>query len=200
MKSDFEQLKEDIEFNKQFPLFADVDDETLGQRKDGYFMRVIDEDDSGNSIIQIVMDNGHIYCTDGADVRRGKDIPNDVFIHKHIEKILYDFLASSQLPVNQVVFCSDNEVAITSFVRLLIDREQKIVSLTNILVPQECKYHNHGKRLISQIFQKCKLFGYRFLLVDMVQSFYNRMVKRGATVIVENDIVEVTDVTDLNQH
>ena len=36
-------------------------------------------------------------------------------------------------------------------------------------------------------------------LVDMVEGFYNRMVKRGATVIEENDIVEINDKTDLKQ-
>ena len=200
VKSNIEQLKEDVEFNKLNPRFADVDDDVLGQRKEGYFIKVVDEDEDGNSVFQIVMDNGHTYCANGSDVQRGKDVPDAFFIHKHIEKILYDFLASSQLPVRQTVFCTENEVEISSFIRMVIDRSFRIVNLTNILVPLGYEHHNHGKNLISQIYGLCKVLGYRLLLVSMVQGFYNKMVKRGATIIFENDVVEITDGTDLGQH
>lgn len=124
-----------------------------------------------------------------------------MLIHKYLEKIVYDYVRQVPFPVKQDVFCSQYEVSVTSFIRLVIDRERRIVCITSIFIPRDPKYqyHNYGKDLIALIYQQCKALGYRLWLVDMVERFYNRMVKRGATVIEENDIVEINEETDLKQ-
>lgn len=68
------------------------------------------------------------------------------------------------------------------------------------MVPIEFHHNNYGKDLLAIIYQQCKNLGYRLWLIDMVQSFYDRMVKRGAKVIEVNDIVEIDDGTDLSKH
>lgn len=196
-----EEIKADSEYNKQYPLFADVDDEILGKRYQGYFLKDIDVDKDGNNIFSFVFDNGHHYFTNGQIVRRGDDIPDYVFIHKYLEKILYDYLRKVPFPVQKVVYCTQYEVSVTNLIRMVIDRALRIVSITNIFVPREQKYqyHNYGKDLIALIYEQCKRLGYKLWLVDMVEGFYRRMVKRGATVIEENNIVEINDKTDLKK-
>lgn len=199
--SSMDELKAEIEEIGQHPLFADVDDSDLGERKAGFYAKIIGEDNDGNSIFQIVLDNGHFYFINGNKVARGQDIPAEVLIHKYLEKIVYDYVRQMPFPVNKDVYCAQNEVSVSSFIRMVIDREQRIVCISNIFIPRdpEYQYHNYGKNLIALIYQRCKALGYKLWLVDMVEGFYNRMVKRGATVIEENDIVEINDKTDLKQ-
>lgn len=192
-------IKEEFEFNKQHPLFTDKDDDILGKRCQGYFLKNVDVDKDGNTVFSVVFDNGHHYFTNGQIVSRVEDIPDFVFIHKYLEKIVYDYVRQVPFPVRKDVYCSQYEVSVDSFIRMIVDRDQRIVSITNIFIPRdiEYRYHNYGKNLIALIYEQCKKLGYRLWLVDMVEGFYNRMVKRGATVIDENDIVEINDETDL---
>lgn len=198
-QSSMDKLKAEIEEVGQNPLFADVEDSDLGERKAGYFVKAIGEDKNGYTIFQIVFDNGHFYFVNGNNIARGQDISAEVLIHKYLEKIVYDYVRLMPFPVSKDVYCTQIEVSVTSFIRLVVDRVQRIVSITNIFIPREpeYQYHNYGKDLIALIYQQCKALGYKLWLVDMVEGFYNRMVKRGATVIEENDIVEINDGTDL---
>jgi len=198
--NDIEELKADYENSKLHSVFADVDDEILGRRCQGYFMKDVDVDKEGNTVFSVVFDNGHHYFTNGMDVTRAVDIPAKVFIHKYLEKVLYDYVQQAPFPVSNEVYCSQYEVSVTSFIRLVIDRDDRIVKVTNILVPIGFHHYNYGKDLLAIIYHRCKQLGYRLWLVDMVQSFYERMVKRGAKVIEVNDIVEVDDGTDLSGH
>lgn len=197
----FEELKADYEYNQQHSIFADVDDDILGKRCQGYYLKDVDVDKDGNTVFSVVFDNGHHYVTNGIDASRVDDIPGRVFIHKYLEKVVYDYVRQVPFPVKQDVICSQYEVSVESFIRMVTDRNQRIVSITNIFIPRfpEYQYHNYGKDLIALIYQQCKTLGYKLWLVDMVEGFYNRMVKRGATVIDENDIVEINDETDLSK-
>ena len=177
----FDALKADYEYNLQHLLFADVDDEILGKRCQGYFMKDVDVDKEGNTVFSVVFDNGHRYFTNGIDVTRANDIPAKFFIHKYLEKVLYDYVNQALFPVSKNVYCSQYEVSVTSFIRLVIDRDARIVKVTNILIPIGFHHHNYGKGLLALIYQQCKQLSYRLWLVDMVQSFYDRMVKRGST-------------------
>lgn len=194
-----EELKADYEYNKQHPIFVDVDDDLLGKRFQGYYLKDVDVDKDGNTVFSVVFDNGHHYVTNGNDASRANDIPCPVFIHKYLEKVVCDYVQEMPFPVSKDVYCVQNEISVTSFIRLIIDRDQCVVSITNIFIPRdpEYQYRNYGKNLIALIYQQCQTLGYKLWLVDMVEGFYNRMVKRGATVIEENNIVEINDETDL---
>ena len=198
--NDIEDLKTDHENSKVHSVFADVDDEILGRRCQGYFMKDVNVDKEGNTVYSVVFDNGHHYLTNGIDAKRADDIPAKVFIHKYLEKVLYAYVRLAPFPVSKDVHCSQYEVSVTSFIRLVIDRDDCIVKVTNILVPIGFHHHNYGKDLLALIYHHCKQLGYRLWFVDMVQSFYDRMVKRGAKVIEVNDIVEIDDGTDLSKH
>ncbi|MCL2649486.1 MAG: hypothetical protein FWD60_00485 [Candidatus Azobacteroides sp.] len=82
--------------------------------------------------------------------------------------------------------------------RIMFVHEANRVTIPNILVNGIFSHQGIGKKMISLVFNVCKLFGYRLFLVDMVESFYKRMLNRGAAVIVDYDIVEITDNTTLD--
>lgn len=73
----------------------------------------------------------------------------------------------------------------------------EFASITNILVPGGFKHQGLGKMIIARLYDIAKRHGRRLELHDMVQSFYTRMIARGA-VPRPNDSVEITDATDLN--
>ena len=52
------------------------------------------------------------------------------------------------------------------------------------------------EKLLSLIFNVCELSGYRLFIVDMVESFHEKLVKRGATYI-NYETVEITKFTNL---
>lgn len=70
--------------------------------------------------------------------------------------------------------------------------------MTNILLPRDLRRQDIGLKLISDIFLVCEKLGYKLRLTEMVESFYNRMVRRGAVVITPYDEVEITSETKLD--
>ncbi len=74
------------------------------------------------------------------------------------------------------------------------------VNISNIFIPFSMKWQNIGKDLISIIYKTVKKYNYNLFIVDFSsQTFYASLVKRGAEVIEDNNIVQITDDTDLSQ-
>lgn len=94
------------------------------------------------------------------------------------------------------IYQEENHEAMIS---LVVNKKVKEIYITNILF--NSYYINHkgiGKELIEVIYKKGKKEGYRTFLVDMVESFFNRMVYRGATPI-NDETVEINDETDFSK-
>ncbi|RHR75556.1 hypothetical protein DWW69_09715 [Bacteroides sp. AF16-49] len=145
--------------------------------------------------------NGNLY-----KIQNGKPvecIPGDDprFIEKHIEKAINNFVETTALKGNfgkasyydDIIECRQDN----SCLRILIDRHTKIVRISNILIPNTLVHQGLGKQLINEIYKVATKDDYKLHLVDMVQGFYKRMLKRGAKVIESEDILEITDQTRL---
>ena len=192
-----EQFQKEQEYNKEHQLFTPFDDEELGERLPGLFRTQI-VDDNGHDCLNIVFDNGEHYVYDYAEetMHYVNRVPESFFIHKLLEKVIYDFIAENNLQGD--IYCSRNEVSVKSLIRLLPYREERIVYLPNIMLPFSLRGKGLGLKLISDIYTVCKRTGYRLQLSMMVESFYKRMVARGATII-DPDTVEINDKTILGR-
>lgn len=83
--------------------------------------------------------------------------------------------------------------------RLFINYEYKQIEISNIFLPDFMRYKGVGKKLIYNIFMISEKEHYRLFIVDMVSSFYRRMIKRGALPCVEyNDAVQIVSETKLS--
>lgn len=72
------------------------------------------------------------------------------------------------------------------------------IHITNIFLPDFMRYKAIGKQMIGILFRLAKQQGYDLFLVDMVNSFYRRMINRGALPCDEcDDAVQIVDTTDL---
>lgn len=190
-----ERFTKEQEYNKSHQLFAPFDDEEMGERLPGMFRTEVEDD--GHECLNMIFDNGEHFVFDHAEqtlyyVNR---IPQSFFIHKFLEKAVYDFIVEHNLQRGFLpIYCVRNEVSVKSFIRLLLDHEERIVDLPNIILPDSLRHKGLGLKLISEIHEACKRTGYRLQLSMMVESFYNRMVARGATII-DSDTVEINDAT-----
>ena len=191
-----ERFKKEQEYNQTHQLFAPFDDEEMGERLPGMFRTEVEED--GHECLNMIFDNGEHFVYDFAEqtMHHVHKIPGEFFIHKHLEKVIYDFIVRHGLQKScfPTFFCSRNEVSVKGFIKLLPYREERIVDLPNIILPDSLRHKGLGLKLISEIHEACKRTGYKLQLSMMVESFYNRMVARGATII-DSDTVEINDAT-----
>jgi len=91
-----------------------------------------------------------------------------------------------------------NEQTTFILLRLLISYKYKQVQISNIFLPDFMRYNGIGKKLISKIFLVSEKEQYELFIVDMVSSFYKRMITRGALPCVEcDDAVQIVSKTKL---
>lgn len=195
-----EQFQKEQEYNKTHQLFAPFDDEEMGERLPGLFRAEIVDND-GHECLNMIFDDGEHFVYDHAEetMYHVNRIPEDFFIHKFLEKVVYDFIVEHNLQKGFLpIYCVQNEVSVKTFIKLLPYREEGIVYLPNIMLPSFLREKGLGLKLISDIYTVCKRTGYRLVLSMMVESFYKRMVARGATII-DFETVEINDKTNLGR-
>ena len=193
-----EQCQKELDYNKAHQLFAPFDDDEMGERLPGLFRaEIVDED--GHECLNMIFDNGEhfVYDHDEETMYHENKIPESFFIHKFLEKVVYDFIVEHNLQKGYLpIYCVRNEVSVKGFIKLLPRREEGIVDLPNIMLPPSLRKQGLGLKLLSNIYAVCKRTGYKLQLSMMVESFYNKLVARGATAI-DFETVEINDKTNL---
>ncbi len=81
--------------------------------------------------------------------------------------------------------------------RILILKEYKQLHITNIFMTESLRYKGLGKKLISLLFDIAQEYDYELFVVDMVPSFYRKLIMRGAIECQEEDAVKITKYTKL---
>ena len=193
--TNIEKFNADAAYNANNILFTMTDDEEMGRREKGFYVKDIIE--AHHACRKYIFDNGHQYVHDlEAQILYVRDtISKEYFIHKYLEKVVSDFINDWSIDVTYF-YTAANEVDAKSLIRLLPYREEKVVKLTNIMIPNELKYKGLGKLLIKQIFEVCQRLTYRLVLVDVVESFSNSLKKRNAKFL-DFDTIEITNKTIL---
>jgi len=96
------------------------------------------------------------------------------------------------------VWCrqDDDSDVRTKVLNAVFLHDAKQVFITNIFMPASMMHERLGKRVIRAMFEACTPHQYHLLLVDMVPSFYRRMIARGAYPI-DEDSVQILAKTNL---
>ena len=80
--------------------------------------------------------------------------------------------------------------------RFYIYNEYRQIQISNIFLPTFMRYRGIGKKLIYTIFTISEKEQYELFIVDMVNSFYQKMIKRGAFSCLEcDDAVQIVSNT-----
>lgn len=114
----------------------------------------------------------------------------DKFFNYQIQKFPGVVVVSGQV--------NDKETSKTLVLKVLINHEDGEIYIPNIFVPEFMRRQGIGKKIISTIKEVADSYGYNLFIVDLVRSFYDRLVKRGAVVCKENDVVWISGKTDLS--
>ncbi len=194
--TNLEQFNADVAYNANNILFTMTDDEVMGKREQGYYIKeFVDE---GHDCLNYFFDNGHQYVFDIDEKKYYICEPNqeEIFIHKFFEKVVSDFIELWSIS-ESFIYCSNDEVKTESLIRLLPYRGEKIVYLTNIVIPKELKHKGIGKLLIKQVFDICQRLKYRLILLNVVESFSKSLEKRNAKFL-DFETIEITKETNLS--
>jgi hypothetical protein len=161
----------------------------------------------------ILFDNGNQYTvTLEGDVLEYINGEDEVFIDRQIIKAVighinnsptltkdYDYSFSNYNECIEIYWKSKLEKADrVILIRIVLNRAQKTIEIPNIFLPNELRLNGFGKNILSEVFKVAANHGYKLFLIQMVEGFFNQMVKRGAEIIVDNDIVEITERTNLS--
>lgn len=126
------------------------------------------------------------------------DILNPIFLSAHEGVLNYS-------DDNQIILKSQmnkNSNVLTSVLGLITlgekDGSQDEVHLHTIFIPESFREQGYGFGVINKLREVCNQYNYDFYIVNMVPSFYNRMIQKGA-VVADEDSVLVTQDTQLLQ-
>lgn len=166
-------------------------------RHNGHY---VSNDENSDGTFHVLFDNGNLYTIKDQEVIYKKDGNHIDFIDKQIERFLKQYINGhpSLFQRHKYIVNKNNELLVDGDLklRLLINRDDKSIIIPKIMVSVS-KYRGYGKEVLSGIYEIASKHLYKVLLVEMVESFYDKMVKRGAQVIYPYDVVEITSETRL---
>lgn len=123
---------------------------------------------------------------------------------KIYENELFDFYVINQIDVLEVYGKHKNEYKKdeqTEFLllRMCICQEWEQIHISNIFITQFMQHNCIGKKLINEVFNLAEKNNYELFLVDMVPSFYRRMLMRGALPCEDyDDVLKIVKETKLS--
>jgi hypothetical protein len=85
----------------------------------------------------------------------------------------------------------------TQIIRVLVYKETKQVLIPTIFLPTNIKHRGIGKCMIKIIYMVSKMFNYDVLVIDLVESFRDKLLKRGASETSVYDVLKINDNTIL---
>ena len=168
--------------------------------------------DAADGTQTVLFDNGNFYVLKDDVILDRMDWEDEFFIDRHLVAAIYNCIELNPLLLKDYGYSESNADDIIEFyteieknekiergilIRLIINRESKTIDISNIMIPFELKHNGFGKKIINEVYKVAKKHAYKLYLVQMVESFYNRMIKRGAKVIAPFDVVEITENTIL---
>ncbi|HFG0472263.1 hypothetical protein [Flavobacterium psychrophilum] len=198
-----------MDLKEKFKIDLHSGKEIFGMiRNNGYYLG-----EENDNLQTVLFDNGNLYYLKDGEIVNFIDGNDEFFIDKQIIKVINDLINLNPLLSknhiysesnydNTIEFCTQNKndekKANSSLIKIHINRESKRIDISNILIPFELQHNGFGKKIINEIYSITTKHKYKLHLVQMVESFYTKMLLRGAKVISELDIVEITQNTKLN--
>lgn len=91
---------------------------------------------------------------------------------------------------------TENELTRFKMLVLYINDNNQIV-IPNIYLPETMRKMGLGMKMLELIFFIASQHAYELFIIDMVQSFYNKMLKKGALPVEEYEGVQIINSTRL---
>lgn len=84
----------------------------------------------------------------------------------------------------------------TIVLMLHFNHRSRQMKIPNIMMPRNMIHQRLGKRTIGELYKVAEAFDYELIVTDLVDSFYDRLVRRGAEVVDEHTL-KITSATNM---
>ena|SRR6266550_2326772 len=120
------------------------------------------------------------------------------FLNPYLKR-LHDYSIENEGSKIEVVGTTDGKPAsLFVLIQIHIREQWKQLFIPKIYMPYFMRHQGIGKRLIKVIYDAAKQEQYELFIAQMTDSFYARMIKRGALQCEKADMVQIVDSTILD--
>ena len=109
----------------------------------------------------------------------------------------YTFEAFENDSVEIYAFSRVKENEKYSIIRIGVQNEFKQIYIPNIYMPPLLKHQKVGKKLIHIIYEVGQIYDYDVFVVQLTDSFRERLLQRGAIQTNEFDTLQIVETTNL---
>lgn len=109
----------------------------------------------------------------------------------------YTFSSSTHNGIEIFGYNKTNKNDIFCLIRVILNNQDNQIYIPTIFVPAEMEHQGIGKKMIYIIYHIGTRYGYDVFVTDLVESFYNKLLIRGAETCDQPDILQITENTNL---
>ncbi len=110
----------------------------------------------------------------------------------------YDIKAEETNQIIELYVQKDSLKSSFLMLRIGISESNKEIYLYNIFLPQEDRGNGIGLGFINVLYQFSQMLNYSLVLHSMTESFYSKMLERGAAPSLSSDCLIITEYTSLH--
>jgi hypothetical protein len=119
-----------------------------------------------------------------------------IYIYQQLN-IAYEIEYFTNDGIEFYIYNKSDEKDKSRIIRVLVYHETKQVLIPTIFLPKNLHHSGIGKYLIKIIFEVSCLFNYEVLVVDLVDSFRDKLLLRGALETDQYDVLKIIKETKL---
>lgn len=119
------------------------------------------------------------------------------FLAPHLSGLHEHQLCASRNLLEYYAQETEDQLTLAVILRLQILPEARELQVPILFLPRTLRRNGTGKKLLKSIHAYAAKSGYVLLVTNLTSGFYQQLVRRGARVITEEDVVEITAKTDL---
>lgn len=188
--------KQDLEYNAANPMFTDKDDEMLGERKNGYYAKI--DDNNGRKFLCHTFDNGHCFYMNPntKKLMQFTQLSPDLFLHKYVETFMINFIKSNNLEVDAEADVQFEEVTFGKGdqpnLKVVLDRDEDSLTVSAISVGST----ELAMKLIDGIYRLCKFCSFPMFVDSPATELAAKLHAAGAEPVDgEENVYEITENT-----
>jgi len=123
------------------------------------------------------------------------DVLIGVLNTKHSEDYTYEAFINETIEI--YAFSKVNKNEKYSIIRIGIQKESAQILIPNIFMPPLLKHKRIGIKLIRILYELGQIYNYDVFVIQLTDSFKESLLRRGALITNEFDILQIVETTNL---
>lgn len=123
------------------------------------------------------------------------DVLVDILTHNHGQNYIYEGFPNDIIEI--YAFPKKKEAKGYCILTIGVQNELKQIYIPNIIMPEFLNHQRIGKKLIRILFELGQLYNYEVFVVQLTDSFRERLLRRGAVETPQFDTLQIVETTNL---